>query len=230
MAKREIPETDPKKLRNKYPSNSYSKQNESKSDNSNDISDELATKKTRQVAQGKVRKQGVIKKFARYIVEDTIESARERTIADIVVPGVKSLIFDTFTEILDLMLFGTTGEGLRGSRRRSDGRRDTRTSYSRYYDEKGRRNDSRASYRELPNDPDDIILDTRREAQNALEELDYTIRKYGQASIADFYDIVGVTSDFTDNHYGWTSLRDAGIKPVRDGFMIILPRTRLLDD
>ena len=225
MAKREIPETDPKKLREKYPSNSYSKQ-----DSEAVKETETTTKKTRQIARGKVRKQGLLRKFTRYIVEDTIESARERTLADIIVPGIKTLIFDAFTDTLDLVLFGGSGEVSRSSRKRSNGRREGRTSYDRYYDEKERRGRSRGSYRDLPNDPDDIILDTRREAQNVLEELDYMIHKYGQASIADFYDIVGVTSEFTDNKYGWTSIRDAGIRPVREGFLIVLPRTRVLDD
>lgn len=225
MAKREIPETDPKKLREKYPSNSYSKRDGEVVEET-----EVTTKKTRQIAKGKVRKQGLIRKFTRYIVEDTIESARERTIADIIVPGIKTLIFDALTDTLDLVLFGGSGEVSRSSRKRSNGRREGRTSYDRYYDEKERRGRSRGSYRDLPNDPDDIILDTRREAQSVLEELDYMIHKYGQASIADFYDIVGVTSEFTDNKYGWTSIRDAGIRPVREGFLIVLPRTRILDD
>lgn len=222
MAKRELPETDPKKLQEKFPNNSYAKRdsNEVETDISN-----KGSKKVRQVAKGKVRKQGLLRKFTRYIVEDTIESARERTLMDIVVPGIKTLIFDTATEILDLMLFGGASEVVQSSRRR-DGRR---ASYHKFYEEKNRRS-SRDKYRELPNDPDDIILDTRREAQHALEELDYIIKKYGQASIADFYDIVGVTSEFTDNKYGWTSIRDAGIRPVREGFLIVLPRTQILDD
>ena len=180
--------------------------------------------------KGKVRKQGLIKKFTRYMIEDTIESARERTIADIIIPGLKTLMFDAFTDTLDLVLFGGSGEVSRGSRKHSNRRREGRTSYDRYYDEKDRRNRSRGSYHDLSNDPDDIILDTRRDAQDVLEELDRTIYKYGQASIADFYDIVGVTSGFTDNKYGWTNIRNAGIRPVRDGFLIVLPRTQLLDD
>lgn len=223
MAKREMPETDPDKLREKYPGNSYSEKD------SKEIV-KTDTKKTKQVAKGKVRKQGLIKKFTRYIVEDTIESARERTIADIIVPGIKTLIFDAVTDTLDLMLFGISGDAPRSSRRRSNGRKESRTSYSRFYEDKDRRDSSRGSYRDLANDPDDIIMDTRREAQDVLEELDYMIHKYGQASIADFYDIVGVTSEFTDNKYGWTSIRKAGIKPVREGFLIVLPRTRVLDD
>lgn len=224
MAKREIPETDPDKLRERYPSNSYSKKN------TPSVEETKSIKKPRQVAKGKVRKQGIVRKFMRYIVEDTIESARERTIADIIVPGLKTLIFDAATDTLDLILFGGSGEHVISSKKRSNSRREGRRSYDKFYEEKDRRSRSRGSYRDLPNDPDDIILDTRREAQNVLEELDYMIHKYGQASIADFYDIVGVTSDFTDNQYGWTSIRDAGIRPVRDGYLIILPRTRVLDD
>lgn len=227
MAKREMPETDPKALSEKFPGNSYSQRELSRRD---DESDNGQQSHTRQVARGKVRKQGLVRKFTRYIVEDTLESAREKTISDIIIPGVKTLIFDSITDMLDVMLFSGSERAPRGSRRRSEGRRGSQTSYSRFYDEKGRRSDSRASYREIGNEPDDIILDTRREAQDVLEELDYIIHKYGQASIADFYDIVGVTSSFTDNKYGWTSIRDAGVKPVRDGFLIILPRTRVLDD
>ena len=225
MAKRDIPETDPDKLREKYPSNSYSKK-----DTTTNGEDHISNKKNRQIAKGKVRKQGVIRKFTRYIVEDTIESARERTLADIIVPGIKTLIFDALTDTLDLVLFGGSGETSRNYRNRSNSHRNSRTSYDKYFDEKDHRKYSRNSYRDLPNDPDDIILDTRREAQNVLEELDHMIHKYGQASIADFYDIVGVTSEFTDNRYGWTSIRNAGIRPVREGFLIVLPRTRVLDN
>lgn len=221
MAKRDIPETNPQKLRDMYPNNS---QTVSEKTVEVDVS-----KKTKQVAKGKVRKQGLLKRFARYIIEDTIESARERTFSDIVIPGVKTLIFDTATEVLDLMLFGGSSNISKGSKRRSDSRRSTQTSYSKYYEAKNNRSSDR-SYRSVTVEPDDIILDTRREAMDVLNELDEMIHQYGQASIADFYDIVGVTAEWTDNKYGWTSLRDAGVRPVRDGFLIILPRTRVLDD
>jgi hypothetical protein len=218
VAKREIPETDPAKLRKQFPGNSYAHRDA-------EPTSDQPTKKLRKVATAKVKRQGLLRKFTRYIVEDTIESAREKTLSDIVIPGVKTLIFDTATEILDLMLFG--GSGHLSSKNRN---RRERASYSSYYDDKNRGGRRNESYRNLGNDPDDIILDTRREAQDVLEELDHLIHQYGQASIADFYDIVGVTSTFTDNKYGWTSIRNAGIKPVREGFLIILPRTQVLDD
>ena len=212
---------DPLKLANAFPSNSYATRDSKKEETRKDI---------RKVTNGKVRKQGLIRRIGRSIIEDSIETARDKAINDIAVPGFKSLIFDTLTEILEVMLFGRDGAPVVNTRRYYDNsRRSEQTSYSKFYDNRDRR-DRKSRYSEVSMVPDDIIVDSRQEARAALNELDFIIHKYGQASIADFYDIVGVTSDWTDNRYGWLSLRDAKIKPVRDGFMILLPPTEVLSD
>ena len=78
-------------------------------------------------------------------------------------------------------------------------------------------------------DFDEIILETRGEAEEVLSHLvDLTI-DYQQATVADLYDLVGITSNFTDNKYGWTDLRSASVTRVRDGYLINLPRTQILD-
>ena len=172
-----------------------------------------------------------MKRFGKSIIEDGIETAKERALNEIVVPGIKSLLFDTVTDILDSMLFGGTEGGPRGSQRRSESRRRSdRTSYSDYYER--RSNGGRRAYESEGRsyEPDDVILNTRADAREVLEELDFIIRKYGQASVADLYDLVGITGVWTDNQYGWTSLRSATIRPIRDGFMLVMPRTHLLDD
>lgn len=233
MATQEMP--NPEELRKKYPPNSNvskdrvsydlaSKKTAEESDD-NDISET----KVRQVATAKVHKQSLLKRIGKSILEDGIAMARERAINDIIIPGFKSLIFDTVTEMFDIMLFGNSERPSEGSRRRSSGsRRSERVSYSDYYDGRSRRGSERY-VRESLYEPDDIILDTRNDARAVLDELDMAIRKYGQASVADLYDIVGVTSEWTDNKYGWTSLRGVAIKPVRNGFMLDLPRTQVLD-
>ena len=225
MATRKLPETDPEKLRNQYPSNSYTTKQPVKTTET----DIPPTTKQQPAVRGKVRKQGLLRKFTRYIVEDTIESAKERTLADIVIPGIKTLIFDTATEILDQMLFGATGDRPRSSRGRTGYSRNTQTSYSSYYNSRGRVDGRDEPRRALSYEPDDIIMDTRQDAQVVLEDLDHVIQEYGQASIADLYDIIGQTAMFTDYKYGWDSLRDAGIKPVREGFLLILPRTKPIE-
>lgn len=227
MATREVPSGN--EMRKKYPGNSVKQRDEVQEALSKAVSE--STPKVKQVAKGKVRKQSLLKKFTRYIIEDNIESAKEKTLGEIIIPGVKTLIFDTLTDMLDIMLFGGNGAPMGRYAASPRARKGGQTSYDKYYNSKTTGNGTRGgSYRDVPYDPDDIILDTRAQANNALNELNNIILKYGQASVANFYDIVGVTGEWTDNRYGWTSLRGAGIKPVRDGFMIILPPTVVLDD
>ena len=38
-----------------------------------------------------------------------------------------------------------------------------------------------------------------------------------------------VTVNFTDNKYGWKDLSSASVSRVRDGYLLNLPRTVLLD-
>jgi hypothetical protein len=228
MAMREMP--DPDELRKQYPSNSNKSKDLKKA--SNDEPEDTEKKEIHQVTTPKkVRKQGFLKKFGKSIIEDGIETAKEKAYNDIIVPGFKALIFDTVTDVLDTVLFGGSEGGSRYSQRRSGNRRrEERTSYRDFYDKPARRGSRDYDRDESPYYPDDIIVATRSEAMDILNELDHVIRKYGQASIADFYDLVGITSDWTDNRYGWISMRGASVKPVRDGFMIVTPRTRLLDD
>ena len=73
-------------------------------------------------------------------------------------------------------------------------------------------------------DFDDIILDSRGEAEDVLSRMDELIDNYGIVSVADFYDLCGITGSYTDNKYGWTDIRSAQVVRVRDGYKIKLPR------
>ena len=52
---------------------------------------------------------------------------------------------------------------------------------------------------------------------------------YGQVTVADLYDLVGVTGNYTDNKYGWTNIRNAETIRVRDGYMLKLPKVLPVD-
>ena len=55
-------------------------------------------------------------------------------------------------------------------------------------------------------DFDDIVLDSRGEAEEVLSTLVDLVEDYGVASVADLYDLVGIESTFVDTKYGWTNL------------------------
>ncbi len=75
----------------------------------------------------------------------------------------------------------------------------------------------------------DLVLATRSDAEEVLSTLVEYVDMYELVTVADFYDAVGVASDYTDTKYGWDDLREAYIRPVRGGYIIEFPRTILID-
>ena len=59
--------------------------------------------------------------------------------------------------------------------------------------------------------------------------MDELVESYGVVRVADLYDLVGLTGNFTDNKYGWTNVKNAQIVRVRDGYMIKMPRALPID-
>lgn len=181
---------------------------------------EASDKKVEKVVKGKVKVKKK-SKFADLFISEDANNVKDYIFLDVLVPAIKKAISDIVTDGIDMILYGGSGNG----RKRSSSGSISYTSYSRFSD-RDRRDDRRSSIGYRFND---ITFDNRREAQEVLERLDELIDNYGIASVADFYDLVGVSGDYTDNRYGWTSLRNAGIISVRDGWMIKLPKALALD-
>ena len=78
-------------------------------------------------------------------------------------------------------------------------------------------------------DFDEIILASRVEAEEVIDRLFDLVSRYESATVADLYEMVGVTGNFTDDKWGWTNIRGAGVTRVRNGFLLDLPRPEPLD-
>lgn len=189
-------------------------------------------RKIEKVVTGTVKKQkrGFGKKMAEIFLEDDTKSVGSYILHDVLIPAAKSMISDMVGGGIEMLLFG--------DRRSRNTRRDagrSYTSYGSYYRsvdrdprEKDRGRDISRTGR-ARHDFDEIVLETRGEAEEVLSHLvDLTI-DYKMASVADLYDLVGITSSFTDNKYGWTDLRNANVTRVRGGYLLNLPRTEVLD-
>lgn len=200
-----------------FPSNSHKSKDKTKK----------PEKKVEKVTSGKVVKQKKTlgKKFAETFLGDNIESVSSYIIYDIIIPAAKNMISDTVSNGIEMLLFGQT----RGSRTRRD-RGKSYVSYSNYYKDRDRYRDRQISQRNRArHNFDDIILESRGEAEEVLSHLVDLTEDYGMASVADLYDLVGVTSNFTDNKYGWDNLSSGRVVPVRGGYLLELPRPIVLD-
>lgn len=60
--------------------------------------------------------------------------------------------------------------------------------------------------------------------------MDAIIEEYDVASVADLYDLVGISRKFTDQRYGWDNLSDARVERLRDGgYILRMPRAKAID-
>jgi hypothetical protein len=212
---------DKETLRESFPSNSRKKRDKSKGDE----------KKVDKVITGSVKKQkrGLGKKVADVILEDDTKSVGNYVVYDVLIPAAKTMLSDMITGAVEMFLFGEK----RGSRTRREGGRSY-TSYGSYYRSSNRDRDFRRE-REISrsgrarHDFDELILETRGEAEEVLSHLVDLVEDYGMATVADLYDLVGITSNYTDDKYGWTNLHTASVSRVRGGYLISLPRTKVID-
>ena len=204
-------ETDMAKLYDNLPNNSHKNRNEKK---------ELPDgKRAEKVVHGKVKtKKNDVRKLTDIFIAEDAANVKNYILMDVIVPSVKKAIYDLIVGALDMSLYGARGGG--GKRPIADkvsytdynsvSRRDER-SYNRTQTASG------YSY-------DDIILDSRGEAEAVLSRMDEVMEEYGQGRVADLYDLVGVTGNYTDKNYGWTNIRNAEVVRVRDGYKIKMPR------
>lgn len=175
-------------------------------------------KKVEKVVHGRVRtkpKSGVSKITDIFISEDAA-NVKSYIVMDVLVPAVKKAISDIVRDGIDMILYGES----KGRKSSSASGYVSYRDYSRSDDrDRFRDSRSRSSYAH-----DDIILDSRGEAEEVLTRMDELIDTYGNVSVADLYDLVGKSSEYTDNKYGWTNIRNAEPIRVRDGYMLKLPK------
>lgn len=167
--------------------------------------------------EAKTRKKSEVKKFASIFIPEDTENVKSYILMDVIIPGIKNAIAD----VVSIMLFGEIGRLGRSNRDKG-----SKISYQKYYrDDRDDRHDysrPRASGFEY----DDILFETRGDADLVLDQLDSAISTYGIVSVADLYDLAGITChNYTANKYGWTDMRNAKVVRVRDGYILQLPRT-----
>lgn len=182
----------------------------------------LPEKKIEPVVKGKVtKKKNNVRKLTDTFVSEDIQNVKSYVLMDVLVPAIKKAISDIVTNGIDMILYGESGRSIRKTNAST-------VSYRNYYD--NRRDDRYSSSRTRTGySYDDVVLETRSEAEDVLTRMDELIDTYGVVSVADMYDLVGISCNYTDNKYGWTNLRNAEPVRVRDGYMLKLPKALPID-
>lgn len=176
-------------------------------------------KKVEKVIKGtaKVKKKS---KLADIFIAEDVKNVKSYVIMDVLIPTIKDAISDIVKGGIDMILYGE-------SRKRSNSTPASTVSYRSYYN-----SDRKPVERNVATNPykyNDVIFETRGEAEEVLSKMDEMVERYQLVSVADFYDMAGLSSEFTDNKYGWTNIRNAEAVRVRDGWTIKLPKAMPID-
>lgn len=181
--------------------------------------------RVQQVAKGNVtrKKESTASKFKRAFFGEDVVNVKDYVIFDVMIPALKATISDMIGNGVEVLLFGEA----RGKRKKKG------DNYAGYYRRRDDRDSDGGRRRSVVSDRafDDICLDSRAEAEEVISTLSDLAYDYGQVSVADLYDLVGISANFTDEKYGWYKgdLRGATVRRCRDGFLLDLPRATRLD-
>lgn len=192
------------------------------------VESEEEVKKLEPIVKGQVirKKKSFWQKASETFFGDDTKSVGDYILYDVLIPALKTTLNDMVSGGVEMLLFGERRRGGKSSLYRD--RDKTYVPYNRI----SRRDDDSIDRRYLSNtarsrhDFDDIIIESRGEAEDVLSHLVMLVDDYKVASVADYYDLLGIEANYTDNKYGWTNLRDAYVERVRQGYSIRLPNPR----
>lgn len=203
-------EIDVSTLYDNLPDNSHKSRNEKK--------EAPEGKRVEKVIHGKAKvKKNNTRKLSDVFISEDVGNVKNYILMDVIVPSIKKALYELVVGTLDMTLYGGRGNGRRPTADKVSFRDYNSVSHRDERSYSSNRTASGYSY-------DDIVVDTRGEAETVLMRLDEVMEEYDCVRVADLYDLVGVTGNYTDNRYGWTNIRNAEVVKVRDGYKIKMPR------
>lgn len=177
-------------------------------------------KKLEKVVTGSVRtkKKSDIRKIADIFISEDISSVKSYILMDVLVPAIKKAIDDIVSDGIHMILYN-------GDRRNGKRPMASKVSYGQYYDRDRRETRPMATSRSGL-DYDEIVFDSRGDAEAVLSAMQDVIDQFGVVSVGDLYDLAEVsTTNYAVNKYGWTDIRSAEPFRLRDGgYILKLPR------
>lgn len=181
-------------------------------------------KRVEKIVTGKVSevRKSPVKNFLKTFLAEDLTDIGKHFIWDVIVPEIRSSLYNTAKDGVDMLFLGSARrKGVSGSGK-------PKVSYSGAYSSANNRSQSLLSSRSSTPDYDDILFETLSDANDVLDTMIDIIGRYGQVTVADFYDLIDKESKWTENKYGWTNLGGASVKRVSGGYTIVFPKATLI--
>lgn len=215
-------------MESNFPSNSNKEQREPK-------------KKVEKVVTGAViqRKKPLGRRLREFFFngEDT-KVVFLHVVNDVLRPGARDMIFDAGNQMLQRMTYGEV-QPIRNRGAIIGGMfgNATYNAYNKYSSGTSLRPDPRGPGpssigrrgRAQNKDIQDIILSSRAEATDVIDQMYEIISAYGFVSVSDLFEMLGVHGEFPSESWGWSDIRGADVQRVPEGYLLVLPKLEALE-
>lgn len=176
----------------------------------------------------KIRRKSSAEQAASSFFASTVKDVVDYVVWDILLPSLKEGVFSLITGGASMALFGDSRGPARGSKDRTG-----YTTYNSYYE--GERAASRGPRSRVDSRGGSISVDdlTRDQAYSIRDALIDYLDNYANVQVKDLYELAGCseTVKYTDSQWGWYSLREMEVRPLRNGlYSVIMPPVVRLED
>lgn len=183
-----------------------------------------AEKKIEKVIQGSgtKKKRSLGRIFVDTFIDGNVQDVKTYLIEDVIVPAIKENFADLVNSTISMLLFG---EAMRRTPRKQGNGTGSKVNYGGYFNTQKPERLPRSDRSRMARSFDDVYFDSRGEAELVRDGMLEALDVYKQVTVADFYDLAGVTTEFTDNKFGWVDLRGIEVRrSPRYGYYIVLPK------
>jgi hypothetical protein len=188
-----------------------------------------------QVVSGEAtsRKKPIGRRLREVFIGGDTKTVISYVFSDVLMPQAKEMFVEAVSSGFEKLIYGDARPNRRYGNKPQPG--PGPTNYTRYSTRGnnpiGRQGqeDRRPTASVRTQDIDDILLATRVEAETVIDRMYDLLRDYEAVSVADLHSLVGWSSSYTDQKWGWTDLQGTDVRRTRDGYILILPKTVTLD-
>lgn len=187
------------------------------------------------IGEATSRKKSLGARFREMFIGGDSGSVLEYVVKDVLVPQAKDMFTEAITQSVERLIYG---ESRSSSRSRYGSRPSGQSGYTPYnrIAERGNNPVGRAdrdprrpvNAQIRPRSVDEIILQTRPEADHVLGRMYDLLEKYDVVTVADLHDLLDWSSNHVDQKWGWTDLEGSTVRRIRGGYSLVLPNVESL--
>lgn len=173
-----------------------------------------------------VKPKGIGARFKNIFFGGDFTAAKEYVLSEVLLPAIRNLVVESISKGTDRLIYGDNA-----IRRRGPVNYGSRVQYNNPIYRSGPPQARAYLPDQRPIDRwsggqktfEDVIVGSKADADNVIEQLTNVVDMYEVVSIADLYELLGLPSSHVDNKWGWTHLSTIEVRQVREGWRISFP-------